>query len=115
MIAEGEIIAHYNEQVEIIGQRLAVLCNTKPKGFENELETVSKEVSGIKEEVKNLIPLADGESGRKGFEAIAQRIEGFLRIIQRVNPTKTASQTYSMPAMMPKAVLRAFSEAAMLA
>lgn len=114
-IAEGEVVAHYIEQVEIIGQRIAVLRDTDSKDFAVELEIVQKEVEGIKAEVEKLTPLADGK-GQETFEAISERLDGFSQMIEQLGQsTKTASEETPRTHGIHKAAIRAFSEAAMLA
>ena len=116
-LAEGSIVSHYFEQVEIIGQRISVLNRTEIKDFDLEIEILSNEVEAIKSEVSNLIPLADG-NGSKNFQAILDRINEFSDRINKLkdsNQTKTASQNTLLPNNLKKAVIKAFSEAAMMA
>jgi hypothetical protein len=116
-LAEAAIVSHYLEQVENIGQRIAILNRTEIKDFDIEIDILSNEVAAIKSEVTNIIPIAD-EQGGKTFQAILNRINEFSERIEKLknkHEVKTASKNSFLPNRLRRSAIRAFSEAAMLA
>lgn len=115
-IAEGDTVSHYIEQVELVGQRLALLNQADVKDFDVELGVVENEINGISEEVKNLIPLIDGV-GLETFKEIQKRLDLFLKMVIKLKKSKktVAATELANVSQMRKTVIRTFSEAAMKA
>jgi len=115
-MAEGEIVAHYVAQVDIIGQRIVHLRDADVKDFDDEIETVKKVVIGIKDEISNLTSLADGE-GLEMFNKLLHRLDHFLRVLEHMSQFQKKSSTKEkvVSKSLYKSAIRAFSEAAMLA
>ena len=59
MIAEGENIAHYNAQIEIESQRVALLHGTNPNDIKDELEATKQVLEGLSGEVGQMKDLAE--------------------------------------------------------
>jgi hypothetical protein len=115
MIAETSTLSHYNEQVEIIGQRINLLCHTKPDDFAAELEASKKEVEGIKGEIEKLIPIAESEDTKKSFSKLLKYLESCSLTIDKLEPKAKTASVSTKASFLPKEAIRAFSEAAMLA
>lgn len=115
-MAEGKTVAHYIELSEIIGQRIAVFEKLDLGGPMDELIVIENEVNTIKKEIPNLIELSDG-NGRETFISLGKRFDNFSDHIEQLKSRfqKTASVAKKQTQFLRKSVVRAFSEAAMIA
>ena len=113
MSAEDQTISHYNEQVEFVAQRLFDIRNFEGKDAIAEALAVKKEIEGIKQEVANITPMVESESGKKRIAEITKKLESYLQAISKTENTKQASVT-PFPSDLSKVAIRVFSEAAMV-
>ena len=112
MIAEGDAIHHYNEQVDIVEQRLRSIIG-RPAGSREELEAVRNEIEGIKGELGKMAEMSEGDA-KRSFDGISARTDAMLKDIEKSNVAKTASKSTASMGLR-KSAIRAFAEAAMLA
>ena len=115
MIAEGENIAHYNAQIEIESQRVALLHGTNPNDIRDELDATKKVLEGLSGEIGQMKELAESDSGKKAFEDMEKRLACLSSEVDKILSTKAASNGVSVSSRLPKFAIRTFSEAAMLA
>jgi hypothetical protein len=114
MSAEDQTVSHYNEQVELVGQRVYTLkkVNSKDKDASNEATAVRKEVEGIRQEAEKIFPIIESESGKKRLAEIIMKLRSYVEYIDQLGVARQASgKPFSSD--LPRAVIRAFAEAAM--
>ena len=112
--AEDQVMSHYNEQVELIGQRVAGLGGIEPSDRKDVVEAVKKEIDGVKVEMERLFPIIEDETNKQQFESLFQHVRELLKTISSLSEVKTASIMPGLASLRRTAV-RAFSEAAMTA
>jgi len=110
-IAEGEVVAHYSEQVDIVEERArAALGASSPDS--DELEAISKEMEGVGGEIARLSEIAS-EDGKKAFDELRRRLDAAAASVGKSLPSR---QAMGVPGRrLAKAAVRSFSEAAMAA
>jgi hypothetical protein len=115
MMAESDNIGHYNTQIEIESQRVALLRGTNPNDKKEELEASKNVLDGLIVEIGKMQELAESESGKKAFEEMKGRLSVLSAEVAKMMATKVASAGLPYSSGLPKLAIRTFSEAAMLA
>ena len=114
-IAEGDFIEHYAVTVRTITDRAEAAMGLKTNEAQAELETISKELEGVRGEIQKLSEIAE-DDGKKAFAMMLEYLDNIKKKIDARNQNRVASGNAILSSLqLPKVVIRAFSEAAMLA
>lgn len=111
--AEDQTISHYNEQVEIVGQRALLIRGLEGRDAAEEASAIKKEMEGIRQEIVKIAPIVESESGKKRLVDIVKKLDSSVAEVSKMESVKKASES-PFPSDLPKVAIRAFAEAAMM-
>jgi hypothetical protein len=112
---EDDIVFHYNEQMELIQNRVEILDSEDEDDRRKSIDAIATELDGIAEEITSVKGLVEKDDNLETLLDIESEIAGLkLRLAEKVRglPKKKVASTGANPLRF-KDFIRAFSEAAM--
>lgn len=112
--AEDQVVSHYNEQVELIGQRVSGLGGVDPTDRNDVIQTILKEIEGVKEELDHLLPIIEDAANHEQSNGLVRHLDEMRKTLDQHSSAKTAAVMPGLPSMR-RASVRTFAESAMMA